>query len=551
MADKGFLQKKRGPLSIRALFYVYNVGKAQNLAGVYPTFSPFIFLKMKKQHFAFVLMLQLNSLLAPHILQAQTIPDANFAQAIRNVCPTCINASNVLLAPAATLTTLDVSGEMVSDLTGLNGFTSLQRFECISNLITILPALPSTLTYLDCTNNQISSLPMLPNTLTTLNCSANRFGSLPTPLPSALRVLNCSSNPFTVLPALPNSLLDLQCYGGQFTSLPTLPSGLQTLNCGDGKITTLPTLPNTLTTLFCYNNQLTVLPTLPASLTWLSCSNNSLPNLPTLPTGMKKLYCALNPLMTLQPLPTTLTHLDCHGNQLTRLPSLPTTLKILYCYENQITSLPMLPNSLTDLIIDATIACIPNQVVGLTIYDKDYRILTRPTCPTIGIELLFFKGIPQYNGHLLTWATASEINTSHYDIQRSADGQRFTTIGEQKAANKAATYQFTDPSPLSITYYRLAIREFDGTTTFSKVISVRLPTPTQQLKAYPSVTTGFLTIETTEVGIYKERTAYSVVNMLGQVVLTGKSDGQIDVSALVAETYFLKIGEGQAKFVKQ
>ncbi|HAK78096.1 MAG TPA: hypothetical protein DCR35_17810 [Runella sp.] len=36
-------------------------------------------------------------------LTAQNIPDANFAAAIRSACPTCIDASNNLLPPAASL----------------------------------------------------------------------------------------------------------------------------------------------------------------------------------------------------------------------------------------------------------------------------------------------------------------------------------------------------------------------------------------------------------------------------------------------------------------
>jgi len=39
---------------------------------------------------------------------AQNIPDANFAAAIRSQCPTCIDASNNLLPPAASLTELNL-----------------------------------------------------------------------------------------------------------------------------------------------------------------------------------------------------------------------------------------------------------------------------------------------------------------------------------------------------------------------------------------------------------------------------------------------------------
>ena len=503
---------------------------------------------MKKQHVLFCLMLSFGGLIVPHCLQGQTITDANFANAIRGICPTCISPSNVLLAPATTLTTLDVSGEMIANLSGIGGFTNLQHLSCISNLLTNLPTLPNSLVSLDCTNNQLSSLPTLPPTLTTLNCSANQLNNLPT-LPAALTTLNCSSNGFSVFPTLPSTLLNLQCYGGQFTSLPSLPTGLRTLNCGDGKLTTLPNLPTTLTTLFCYNNRLTTLPTLPTSLTWLSCGNNLLTSLPTLPTGLTRLFCAINPLGSLPTLPTGLTHLHCYGNQLTQLPSLPTTLKILHCYDNQLTLLPTLPNSLVELIIDVSITCIPNQVVGLIIYDKDYRILTRPTCPIIPVELLYFKGQSKDKTTVLTWVTASETNNKGFEVERrNAASGDWETLGFVAAKGKAATYDFVDNTPLAVAYYRLRQIDNDGKETLSKVIAIQANGKTT-LKAYPSVTTGILTIETTD------NANIQVFNLFGQQVLTGRTSpsgaGSLDVSALPQGAYLLKVGTEQVKFLKQ
>ncbi len=66
-------------------------------------------------------------------LRAQTIPDASFAEAIRAVCPTCIDASNTLTSVAATRTSLDVSARGIADLTGIGGFTTLRTLNCQNN----------------------------------------------------------------------------------------------------------------------------------------------------------------------------------------------------------------------------------------------------------------------------------------------------------------------------------------------------------------------------------------------------------------------------------
>jgi Secretion system C-terminal sorting domain len=44
---------------------------------------------------------------------------------------------------------------------------------------------------------------------------------------------------------------------------------------------------------------------------------------------------------------------------------------------------------------------------------------------------------------------------------------------------------------------------------------------------------------------------FSVMNLLGQQVLVGKTTTQIDVSSLAKGTYMLKVGSEVAKFVKQ
>lgn len=112
-------------------------------------------------------------------------------------------------------------------------------------------------------------------------------------------------------------------------------------------------------------------------------------------------------------------------------------------------------------------------------------------------------------------------------------------------SNKAATYQFIDKDPLTIATYRLRQIDNDGKETLSKIITLSNPSK-NHLKVYPSVTSQFLNIDIDEGAIYQ------VVNLLGQVVLSGKmSEQRLDVSVLSQGTYVLKIGTEVAKFIKQ
>ena len=76
----------------------------------------------------------------------------------------------------------------------------------------------------------------------------------------------------------------------------------------------------------------------------------------------------------------------------------------------------------------------------------------------------------------LQWKVASEINFSHYAIERSGNNQIFENIGQVNANNLFTVqdnYAFDDNFPLQgINYYRLVMIDKDGTTKYSKVISV-------------------------------------------------------------------------------
>ena len=97
------------------------------------------------------------------------------------------------------------------------------------------------------------------------------------------------------------------------------------------------------------------------------------------------------------------------------------------------------------------------------------------------------------------WATANESDTSHYDIERSVDGKKFTKVGEVKAAghsHEPLKYDFLDKNlPLSISnifYYRLKINDFDGTSTFTETRSVLFDKAGKNLSAdvFPNPSQG-------------------------------------------------------------
>jgi HYR domain/Secretion system C-terminal sorting domain len=173
-------------------------------------------------------------------LYAQHIPDVNFADAIRNQCPTCIDGNNDLTADAATLTTLSLfNRDPAPDLTGIEGFTGLLTLNIEDCHLTNLPPLPAGLKELNCSGNLLTSLPDLPPGLERLNCNVNLLTSLPS-LPTGLIYLNIAINNISSLPSLPGTLKIFYSYLNPIHCLPTLPASLSLLSLDPASITCLP-----------------------------------------------------------------------------------------------------------------------------------------------------------------------------------------------------------------------------------------------------------------------------------------------------------------------
>ena len=208
---------------------------------------------------------------------------------------------------------------------------------------------------------------------------------------------------------------------------------------------------------------------------------------------------------------------------------------------------PSIDPSVADFQLQTTSPAI-NSAAIFSAVTTDFNGSTRPqgagpdrgayeVAGTIPVELLYFKAAALKNGNLLTWATATEINTIHFDMERSTDGKTFETIGKTKAKGHHSTYEFTDESPLwglGGVYYRLKINDLDGKITFSKIVNISA-IGKGSVKIYPSVSNGVLTVEGAK--------SFDIINPFGQVVLSGKAvinQASINISHLTNGLYVVR-----------
>ena len=130
---------------------------------------------------------------------------------------------------------------------------------------------------------------------------------------------------------------------------------------------------------------------------------------------------------------------------------------------------------------------------------------SHPYCSSIlPIELAYFKAESCSTSKIcFNWETSTEINTHHYEIERSNDAIDFKTIyylpSKAPSGNShyAITYNGIDISPLNgINYYRLKQVDNDSSQVYSKVISLNSITDQGiQFLIYPNYNSGAFTAQ--------------------------------------------------------
>jgi hypothetical protein len=144
----------------------------------------------------------------------------------------------------------------------------------------------------------------------------------------------------------------------------------------------------------------------------------------------------------------------------------------------------------------------------------------------------------------LSWITDQESNSSHFEIERSADGTNWTKITSIAAKGNSSVqskYAFTDRSPVSgINYYRLKMVDMDNSFDYSEVKSVRAAF-TANMKVYPNPASNFV-----HVSLTANASVVRLLNTAGQVLQDRKLVGDaattsFDISSYTAGTYMIQV----------
>jgi hypothetical protein len=120
------------------------------------------------------------------------------------------------------------------------------------------------------------------------------------------------------------------------------------------------------------------------------------------------------------------------------------------------------------------------------------------TTSVLPLELIYFEALAEETGIQCQWMTASEKDLAYFELQRSADGKNFASLGQITAIGNCETpssYTFQDSNPLSgINYYRLKITDQDGAFRYSTLVSGT--SNSGSITLYPNPATEWATVLT-------------------------------------------------------
>ena len=132
----------------------------------------------------------------PLFSQNVSIPDTAFLYALIEEGVDTNGDGEISYSEAESVTHLDVSGEGITDLSGIEAFVNLGDLTCSNNQLTSLDVTGcASLTRLSCAGNQLSSLDVSNNTaLEGLYCNENQLTTLDVSKNTELKTLACGKN---------------------------------------------------------------------------------------------------------------------------------------------------------------------------------------------------------------------------------------------------------------------------------------------------------------------------------------------------------------------
>jgi hypothetical protein len=162
-----------------------------------------------------------------------------------------------------------------------------------------------------------------------------------------------------------------------------------------------------------------------------------------------------------------------------------------------------------------------------------FIIISQPPTP-LPVTLTYFKASKSGSEALIYWHTASEVDFSHFEIQRSHDGKTFDVIGTVVAKGNSSigtkySFNHKEYQTNGIVYYRLVAVDIDGSREYFSIQTIRFTftdlyqLSNQQLEVYGKYKVDVVDMSGRIIGSYNQD-VIPFQNMRGVYILTIYTD---------------------------
>ncbi len=183
--------------------------------------------------------------------------------------------------------------------------------------------------------------------------------------------------------------------------------------------------------------------------------------------------------------------------------------------------------------------------------------------PPLPVEWLYIRGewLQDRDVNQISWATATEINSDYYIVERSYENEGFEDIGKVDSEGNSLSvseYSFDDEDidRNGKYYYRLRQVDLDGTIDYSDIVVITVDRKGDfKADVYPNPAFGFVNIniqtsELTDVHAIILDVAGKLVvdNVINGNIPVGNSEIRVPLENLPAGTYIVRITSGETVF---
>ncbi len=188
-----------------------------------------------------------------------------------------------------------------------------------------------------------------------------------------------------------------------------------------------------------------------------------------------------------------------------------------------------------------------------------YAFDTITVSGVVPLTLLSFDAFKNKNKVDLKWTTTNEINTSHFDIERSSDGVSFIKIGKVNSVNATGinNYAYEDVQPFKgLNFYRLKQVDIDGNFKYSNINKVLFENFGDAVNIYPNPAKDYIQFDYAS----KQKTVLiNLFDMQGRLIKTTTLANllplKLNIENLAKGKYIIQLSDGEkiavGSFIKQ